>query len=387
MATRFLAELKEKQSLLIDAVRSDSRYGPSAVVFVFTVFVTLLWRYFRQPEGADTAIWDYVAQCILRGQIPYKDVIEIKTPGSAYLSAAAMWLGRHAWLGDLLAVRFMQVAVIGALSVVTFAVAEKLFRNRFAALISFLPLLISNHFISYTTAGTQPKLWMILFGMTSILLIGKDRPFWAGLTSMLSCLCWQPGLLFTGTAVLISSGYLTRWRDLRALKAVLGGAIPLAAISTYFYAIGAIRELWMWTVLYDFSVYAPGGMRGLARWAQHASNIVHRSLGLNLWLWQAAGAGLLMTIALLIRARLAPKSDRVTMPGTFDREQRLAEAVVIPAILYIVFCFFSFNTGIYLLPLYPFAGIFAAAFFVQVGKLFGRWSFFQTAAGFLGVDP
>jgi len=58
--------------------------------------------------------------------------------------------------------------------------------------------------------------------MVSLLMIAKDKPFWAGVCSMLSCLSWQPGLLFTGVAILIFSRYLTSWRDWRALKVTLG---------------------------------------------------------------------------------------------------------------------------------------------------------------------
>ena len=71
------------------------------------------------------------------------------------------------------------------------------------------------HFSEWMVTGTQPKLPMILFGLLSVLLIGKQRPYWAGFFSMLSCLCWQPGLMFTGVAVLMFSRYLTTGGILR----------------------------------------------------------------------------------------------------------------------------------------------------------------------------
>src|SRR5215470_3290236 len=61
-------------------------------VFLYGVGIALLYRPLSQRETGDAAIWDYVAQCILRGQVLYRDVIEIKGPGSAYLSALAMLL-------------------------------------------------------------------------------------------------------------------------------------------------------------------------------------------------------------------------------------------------------------------------------------------------------
>src|SRR5436190_14276801 len=86
------------------------------IAFLLSVVVMVLYRELNQPEGGDSAIWDYVAQCILRGQVPYRDVIEIKTPGSAYLSAMSMWVG--SWIGvrDVIAVRLRQRALVGLLS-------------------------------------------------------------------------------------------------------------------------------------------------------------------------------------------------------------------------------------------------------------------------------
>lgn len=43
----------------------------SLEVFLFSIAVMLLWRLLDQAEGGDSAIWDYIAQAILRGQIPY----------------------------------------------------------------------------------------------------------------------------------------------------------------------------------------------------------------------------------------------------------------------------------------------------------------------------
>src|SRR5688572_14859171 len=66
----------------------------SLAAFVLTVVVMLAYHPFKQLERGDAAIYDYMAQSILRGQMPYRDVIDPKTPGSIYLSAAAMAAGR-----------------------------------------------------------------------------------------------------------------------------------------------------------------------------------------------------------------------------------------------------------------------------------------------------
>src|SRR5215470_13602689 len=89
---------------------------PALLAFLISLAVIVVYHRSWEPETGDSAIWDYVAQCILRGQIPYKDVIEIKGPGSAYLSAAAMCIGKYVGIRDVISVRLMQILLLAALS-------------------------------------------------------------------------------------------------------------------------------------------------------------------------------------------------------------------------------------------------------------------------------
>src|SRR5262249_50065245 len=157
-----------------------------------------------------------------------RDTIDPKSPASMFLSATAMAAGRLVGLRDILAVRVFHVFMLALLALVTYLVAEAFLRNRAAAFLAAMIPVLREDTVVMMLQGTQPKLPLLLFGMLSLLMIAKDRPLWAGVCSMLSCLCWQPGLLFTGTTVLIFSRYLTSWRDGRALKVMLGAVLPLA---------------------------------------------------------------------------------------------------------------------------------------------------------------
>jgi hypothetical protein len=332
----------------------------SLEVFLISIAVMLAWRLLDQAEGGDSAIWDYIAQSILRGQVPYRDVVEIKGPLSAYMSAAAMWLGKSVGLRDVLAVRFMQVLLAALLSYVTFLVTETYLRQRVTALIASLFPLMSFHFMSWTEGGTQPKLTMILFGMLSLLLIAKDKPFWAGCCSMLSCLCWQPGLLFTGIAVLLFSRYLTSWRDLRALKVLAGATIPLAITVLYFYRVGALTDFWIWTVAYNFEVYARVGLRDAGDTFAHIWIVLDRIFKVDvIWLALAA-AGLLMFGARQSRARL--NKTGLESPELFR------DAILIAPVVYVAFCLVNLQSGPDLIPLFPFIGIFAGWSITEVSR-------------------
>jgi hypothetical protein len=321
----------------------------------------VLYRQLSQPEGGDSAIWDYVAQCILRGQIPYRDVVEIKTPGSAYLSAFAMWLGTRLGVRDVMAVRLMQMVLVGLLSATTSLVALDYLRSRSAALIAFMIPLMSAYFVGWMLEGTQPKLSMTLFGMLAILLIAKDRPFWAGVCSMLSCLCWQPGLLFTGTAVLIFSRYFTSWRDLRALKVITGAALPLVIVVLYFYFAGALKEFWTWTVAYNYNVYGPEEAKNLSDHLLHLRRVIWRVMGVKVILFVLGLAGLLMFAVERTGAKLKGR-EALQSPVLFK------DALIIAPAVYVVFCLVNLQSGPDLIPLFPFIGIFAAWFLVKAGR-------------------
>jgi hypothetical protein len=333
-----------------------------AFVFLFSVAVMFLWHLYTQLEAGDSAIWDYVAQSILRGQVPYRDVVEIKGPASAYLSAIAMWLGKFVGLRDVMAVRFMQILIAGVLSVVTFMVVETYLRLRTAAFIASLFPLMSYHFVSWTAGGTQPKLTMILFGMLALLLMAKDRPFWAGFCSMLSCLSWQPGLLFTGVAVLVLSRYLTSWRDWRALRVVFGAMLPLGVTLLYFHQVGAFTDFWMWTVSYNYEVYAPGGIRTLSETVAHIWTVSGRVFNLDS-IWVAFGlAGLLMFTAQRLRSKL-------NLRLALNSPELFKDALAIAPLVYLAFCLVNLQSGPDLMPLFPFIGIFAAWFIVEFSRL------------------
>lgn len=334
--------------------------------FLIGVSVTLMHRPWTQPEGGDEAIWDYVAQCIVRGQAPYRDVVEIKSPISAYLSAAAVLIGRSAGLRDVIAVRLLNVLMVGSLSAITFLVAATFLRNRLAACIAVLIPLTPTHFAEWMVTGTEPKLPMILFGLFSLLLIARGKPFWAGFFSMLACLCWQPGLMFTGVSLLMFSRYLTNWRDLAAVKVLLGAVVPLAVLLLYFYSIGALTDLWTWTVVYNLRVYTPETAKGMRETVGLLWRVSIRVFRLDLVLVALSVAGLVLFGIERVKAGI--KDGRL-----FESRCLFKDAILILPLIYLAFCLINFQSGPDLIPLFPFIGLFAGWSVVKLGDArFGR---------------
>jgi hypothetical protein len=359
------------------------------IAFFIGVLVMLAYRPWSQVEGGDPAVYDYIAQSIIRGQLPYRDVVDIKGPGGGYLGALAMAMGNFVGVRDVLAVRLMNVVLVGLLSAVTYLVAQAFFKNRMVGILAFLIPLMPERFATMLISGTQPKLPMILFGMTTLLLIARDRPLWAGVCSMLSCLCWQPGLLFTGTAVLIFSRYLTSWRDRRALKALIGASLPLLVVLVYFYWKGALGDLWAWTITYNYSVFGPEARNGVNDAVDKMWTFILRvfrpdpsELGDGF-----VGHTRFESVAGLATLAMVPCSLIGLMLFGFDRVRTrfsgaalqwptlFVDALFIAPAVYLAFCLINFQASADLIPFFPFIGIFAGLFFVKAGAFLAslRW--------------
>jgi len=362
---------RNDSSIPIRIAKSWTRFleGRSSVslavaALVITAALMFMYRPLSQAEEGDSAVYDYIAQMIVRGQTPYRDEIDIKAPGSFYLSALAMKAGRAVGLRDIIAARLLHILLAGLLSAVVFLVAESYLNSRLAGVLAVLSMLISQSFALWTVGGGQPKLPMILFGMLTLLLIAKNRPFLAGFCSMLSCLCWQPGLLFTGVAFLIFSAYLTSWRDLRAMKVLAGAAIPLATLLFYFRSVGALGELWTWTVVFNYSIYSRKALDGEGNALGHILYVVLKIYKADVALVVLSLAGFLTFGARRLREKLGGIS-------ALKSADLFRDAIVIAPLVYFAACLIRFNAGPYLIPFLPFVGIFFGWSIVELARIAG----------------
>jgi len=325
----------------------------------------LMYKPFVQAEGGDDAIWDYVSQSIVRGQVPYRDVIEIKTPASAYLSAAAILIGRTVGSPDIVSIRVLYILLVGILCTVMLLTARAYFESTSAGLIAVLILLSWEGLAVMMVAGTRPKVPMTIFGLMTLLLIAKDRPFWAGFCSMLSCLCWQPGLLFTAMAVLVLSRYLTRWRDLRAIRVLAGATLPLGVTLIYFFLAGALGDMWRWTVTYNYSVYMPETHEGAALSVSRFWSLIDQVTSGHTLLIKLGIAGLLMFGVECIWVSL---KDR----GSATSSELFKHALVVLPLAYFAFKLISYPGADDLILFLPFLALFAGYLFTVASRLIGE---------------
>ncbi|MFY9609538.1 MAG: DolP-mannose mannosyltransferase [Blastocatellia bacterium] len=317
------------------------------------VIVYSQFQFWEHPTEKDHAIWDYFAQVISRGGVPYRDVVDIKTPLSAYIGAAAIVIAPHFGLRDIIAIR-LAFLLLAILTVgFTFLVGLDFSGSRRVGLLASVIMLGVDLFGTSNSGGIQPKTSMVLFGLLTLWAIRKDKPIWAGLFGMLSALSWQPGLLFVGTGVLAFSRYLTNWRDWKVARSLVGATVPLALLLAYFWLAGALQEFYQWGVHYNLTLYGPGGVRSISRALGRFGELVQRPYRQDRLYFYLAAAGIIVALfAELKRARRRGIS--------YLREAAPGHAIIIAPSVYFFFCLISLQGGPDLIPLLPFVGVFAA---------------------------
>jgi hypothetical protein len=114
------------------------------IVLVVGALVYTQTEFWKQASAGDRANWDYFAQVISRGGVPYRDVVNIKSPLSAYIGAAAILVGEPFGIRDVVAIRIVFVFLAALTVAYTFQVAlDYLGSSRVAVLASLIILSIS----------------------------------------------------------------------------------------------------------------------------------------------------------------------------------------------------------------------------------------------------
>jgi hypothetical protein len=341
------------QNRMIDRAQSLDRRSLFLLTLTLAAMSFLPYQFWKQPSIVDRANWDYFAQVIARGGVPYHDVVNIKAPLSAYIGAAAIVVTKPLGLRDIFAIRIVYLLLASLIVGFTFLIAHGFFNSRRVALLAAIIMMAFNLFGDVNAGGVQPKTPMILFGLIALWAIQKDKPFTAGLAGMLSALSWQPGLLFAGVACLAFSRYLTRWRDAKAIKVIAGAALPLAIFIGYFWWERALADIYWWLIDYNLTVDAPRGLRTVPE-------LVDRFVRLMKGAFRSEWPYFLVSIAGLAIAGW--RESRVMKRGGFKSlvENAPRHAVIVAPLIYFAFCTINIQGGVDMIPLLPFVAMFAA---------------------------
>jgi hypothetical protein len=161
------------------------------------MLIDTLYHYDTYPPiNRDAVLYEYKGWLITEGRVLYADLWEGKPPLSAETPAVlAVFSGDDMLLLHGLSLALMCVMVIGSVWLVGQLVYDNT-QNAEAAIVAGLALLSLTFFSQLGTYGFRPKYMTLFFGLLSIVLADRDRPFWGGVCLALAAGHWQPGLLF-----------------------------------------------------------------------------------------------------------------------------------------------------------------------------------------------
>ncbi|MEK6301426.1 MAG: DolP-mannose mannosyltransferase [Acidobacteriota bacterium] len=340
------------------------------IVLVVSALAYAQTEFWKQASSGDRANWDYFAQVISRGGVPYRDVVNIKSPLSAYIGAAAIVVTRPFGLRDVFAIRVAFVLLAALTVAFTFLVALDYLGSRRVAFLASMIMLSFGAFARLNGGGVQPKTPMVLFGLVTLWAILKDRPFTAGVFGMLSALSWQPGLLFVGAAGLAFSSYLTSWRDLKVVRLLAGAAIPLAIQLGYFWAAGALNDFYLWNIHFNATVYGPGQARSMSGFIHRIAKMMSGTYHTARFFFCLAAPGFAIAVWQALK-----RAKQGGARGLLKDAPR--HAIIIAPSVYFLFCMIDIQGGADLIPLLPFVAVFAALALVfaveQAVRLARKW--------------
>jgi len=135
-------------------------------------------------------------------------------------------------------------------------------------------------------------------------------------------------------------------------------ALPLAVAILYLSHLGALRYFWAYAIQYNFSVFAPRAAKPPTEAIAHFWKVANRTLGPLMVGFGIAAAGWAVYVFRRVRAAFVSRS--------LNPPDRLDDALAIPAFVYLTFCLVNFQGGPDLVLFFPFAGIFAAYFLLEV---------------------
>ena len=206
------------------------------------------------PFGRDQGLYYYVArEWVTRGSIPYKEVLDHKTPGIYVIHALSILLfGQHQW-----SIRLLEIFAVLAFGLVLGSSLERVGKpihpGARGAGMFMAALMYFGYFDFWNTA--QSEIWYSGFGICALWaakrMVKTERAaFVIGVFAGLVALTKPPGATFVIMAVAIFALRLRRERQwatrplARHAGLVVGGALaPIVPVMGYFAAVGALPAM------------------------------------------------------------------------------------------------------------------------------------------------
>ncbi|MCJ7708712.1 MAG: glycosyltransferase family 39 protein [Anaerolineales bacterium] len=252
--------------------------GRRWVLALMAVVLTLLAFGLHLPSsprfatmGPDSGMFAYGAQEVLSGRVLYRDVWDNKPPGVFYLDALALLLGG----GSPWAIWWLGVVWVSLISIVLLLVLSQL-TDRGSAFLGSILFLLTLLYPGYYSGGNLTEVYALLpqtltLGLAGAYFRSRNQAllFWIGVLTA-GAMLFKP----TTFSISLAAAVVIVCRDVKqgsARRAIghlatiaLGGALALGIVAAYWWAKGALGDLWQATVVHNL-IYAEGGfsLRGM----------------------------------------------------------------------------------------------------------------------------
>ncbi|MDO8750286.1 MAG: glycosyltransferase family 39 protein [Dehalococcoidia bacterium] len=227
--------------------------GGLLLVLAITIVTSPLYQ--RMP-GNDSGTFYYVADQMLHGKVPYRDVWDHKPPGIYFVDGFGLLIAGSRW--GVWALEFMAIAIA---AIFGFLASKRAF-GTLPALVGSAAWLFAMPYL--LTGGNLPEEYALplQFGLLYLFQrsVRRGQPGWdfflmglltGGLFILKYNLIAIP--LSIALVVVFANARLKDWRGLfRSLAAfTLGSALILAAVSVYFLSQGALADFWEASVVFN----------------------------------------------------------------------------------------------------------------------------------------
>ena len=232
------------------------------------VLALLAATVFMTPVSNDAGAYLAVADAILAGKLPYRDIFDHKTPGIYYTFAGALALsGRSLW-----AVQLAQGLAVIAMAGLAGWLAWRLW-GRLAGWLALLLALYGG--AAYQGGHLTTEAWVALFTAAALAVLlrqpGRAPSGWAwlaaGVLAGTAALFKQTGLLLLPALALWAASIRGGWRQIgrRWLALAAGCATPLLLTASFFAVQGALPDLWRDAVWVNLNNYPRASYSALLR--------------------------------------------------------------------------------------------------------------------------
>ena len=220
---------------------SKFRISAYLMICLFSVLVFSMYG-LELPLRRDNAQYIYSAQRVLQGEMPYQSIFDMKTPLTSFVTAFAFLITQNVLDESIKGVRFFYIAMSITTIFLTYALAKKLFDNKFESLLAPLMMIGFHGYIYQTAIGAEPKLLLLPLFVTGLIFTVDKKWFALGIVAALCAFTWQPsGILFI--AGLLYAIIQVPQDRFGAFSKSIGFLIPSIMIFGYFLLNGAFKEL------------------------------------------------------------------------------------------------------------------------------------------------